>query len=79
MVVPTVLITGWQPGLLKVSMTQSIQARARIGLREAKSVTDRVLDGEHVALDLPDAESAASLAHELRGLGATVVVRDDPA
>jgi ribosomal protein L7/L12 len=76
--VPEVVITGWRPGLLKVSMTTTIREHTELGLAESKRVTDRVLDGESVVLPSCSAAAADALAAELARLGAVVEVRDDP-
>lgn len=65
-----VRITGWRHALKKVSMTETIREAIGLGLAEAKGCTDRVLDGEVVALDPPDWKTALSLVHALRELGA---------
>ena len=76
---PEVLITGWKPGLLKVSMTTVIKEHTELGLAGSKRVTDRVLDGEQVVLAALSAERAEALATQLVGLGAVAEVRDDSA
>lgn len=76
---PEVVITGWRPGLLKVSMATTIRDHTELDLAESKRVTDRVLDGESVVLASLSAAAAESLAAELVMLGAIAVVRDDPA
>ncbi len=75
----TVVITGWREGLRKISMTQSLQAHAGLGVAAAKVVTDRVLDGQTVAVTLLDAATAAALARELDALGATCHVESGEA
>ena len=57
-------IDGWRPGTKKVSLTDIILRSTDLGLAEAKSATDRILDGETVTLRLdvgadPDATLAA--------------------
>ena len=74
-----VRISGWRPGLQKVSMTLVVRRLGQLGLRDAKSVTDRVLDGEVVDVEVDDARAAQELAQELQALGAVAEVVDDPA
>ena len=70
-------ITGWRPGLLKVSCTQTLRAVAGLGLAEAKAITDGVLRNEPQRVQVPDTE-AHQLAFSLRELGATAeVIRED--
>lgn len=58
-------VTGWREGMRKVSTTHAL--RAHLGLSEAKSITDRILDGGAVRLD--GDEAAEALAAALRELG----------
>ena len=74
-----VRIRGWRPGLQKVSVTLVVQRLAQLRLGAAKSVTDRVLDGEVVDVEVDDARAAQELAQELQALGAVAEVVDDPA
>jgi ribosomal protein L7/L12 len=75
---PTVRITGWRPGLEKVSMTHAIRRASGLDLAESKSCTDRVLEGETVEVKVRDAEAARILAAELQALGALAAVSDNP-
>jgi hypothetical protein len=70
MAMPQVVITGWNQGLRKISMTRAIQEHSGLTLSAAKAVTDAVLEGQTVALSVPDAGTAAALARELSSLGA---------
>lgn len=74
---PTVRITGWRKGLQKISMTKAIQRSAALGLADAKSCTDRVLNGETVDVSVSDARVARELAQELQALGADADVLED--
>jgi hypothetical protein len=65
-----VRITGWRPGLRKISMTHALRTHAKLGLAAAKAVTDEVLGGAVVEVHLPSSEAAAALAAELEVLGA---------
>lgn len=60
-------------------MTLVVRRLAQLGLRDAKSVTDRVLDGEVVDVDVGDPRAAQELAQELQALGAVAGIVDDPA
>lgn len=68
-----VRITGWRPGMQRVSMTRAIREHAGLGLGDAKSRTDHMLDGEEVTLELGDLKAAETLAGMLRDLGAEAV------
>lgn len=65
-----VRITGWRPGLLKVSMTQAIRDHTTLGLGAAKAITDAVLRGELASVPVRDWATAVRLAEHLQGLGA---------
>ncbi len=67
-------ITGWKPGLRKVSMTKLLREYAVLDLVTAKRYTDDVVDGHAVQLELPDDERLYVLAHQLRLIGAKVAV-----
>ena len=60
-------------------MTMVVCRHAQVGLREAKLVTDRVLDGEVVDVEVGALDAAQDLAQELQALGAEAEVVDNPA
>ena len=72
----TLTLQGWTPGLKKVSTTRVIHTHTELGLAEAKSCTDRLLEGETVHLPAQEAEEAEQLATDLRALGVLVEVSD---
>ena len=47
-----VTLTGWNVGFKKVQFNQFLRARWGLGLAEAKTVVDRVLNDERVELEL---------------------------
>jgi len=67
---PSTIITGWVPGLKKVEHTKLVRHHSGMDLRDAKRVTDRVLDKETVAIAMPTIEEAELLAAKLRAIGA---------
>jgi hypothetical protein len=69
-------ILGWQPGLRKVSMARSLESHLGLPLSVAKALTDRVLAGESVSLELPSLDAAHKLAALLRELGADAAALD---
>jgi hypothetical protein len=71
----SVVLTGWKPGLNKVSLTKLIQSRAGASLGVAKGYTDRLLDGETVGLELRAVAEARAFAQEAEALGATAEVK----
>jgi len=70
----TIEITGWVPGFLKVSCTKLLQAQVGLGLADAKSVTDAILDRRPQLIQLPSDVAANDLAMALRELRATAHV-----
>ncbi len=69
-----VLITGWQVGLQKISMTKLIQEHTLLSLSQAKSVTDRVLNDEAVILSIDGYEEAENLVDHLKKIRANAQV-----
>lgn len=67
-------ITGWRPGLQKVSMTRLIREQAEVSLKTAKEHTDSVLEKKTVILSIPDEKQAQKLAYELEQIGAVVEI-----
>lgn len=74
-----VRITGWRPGLRKVSLTQAIQGAAGLGLKDAKQLTDRILVGESIEIDAQNLIHAQTLVEELQELGADAEIVGEPA
>ena len=72
-------ITGWRPGLLKVSMTLLLRSELDIALRPAKDITDSVLAGEIVELEIEDLDKATRLRRKLHELGADVEIEEESA
>lgn len=66
---PRVHVTGWRRGMQKVSTTQVLREHLGLGLSEAKGLTDAILDGRELRLDVESAAGAEALAAALRALG----------
>jgi hypothetical protein len=64
-----VLLEGWKPGMLKVSLTKTIRSATGKGLAEAKNCTDALLAGATVALTFPIAVEADKFCEDVRELG----------
>lgn len=69
-------IRGWKPGFNKVSMTHLLRTHAALSLNEAKSITDRVLEGRLVSLELRESHKIHQLARELEAIGAMISVSE---
>ncbi len=67
---PFVEITGWSIGLQKVSHTEAIREYAGLSLTEAKKVTDTVLNGDAVILEIQSLADAEALVKRLVEIGA---------
>jgi hypothetical protein len=65
----TVLISGWHYGFQKVSFTRLMKSEMGLSLRPAKTITDRILDGDPVELEVPD-DQVGHLFEAMADLGA---------
>ena len=72
-----VLLNGWVKGLKKIPLDLLIKERAALRLSVAKNKVDRLLAGEVVILDFPDAEEAQRFLEEAIALGARGEIKDD--
>ena len=67
-------ITGWHPGLQKVTAIKYLVQDTPYGLKEAKDCIDKVVDGGQVTIPFASAAKAKALAAKLEGVGAVVRV-----
>ena len=74
---PLIRITGWDPGLKKVSLTQLLRAYTDMSLSEAKAATDRILDGADFEFLVRTSADAIRVSAELRALGVRIEMRED--
>ena len=65
----TVLISGWHYGFQKVAFTRLMKSEMGLTLRPAKTITDRILDGETVELQVQD-DQVEHLLEAMTDLGA---------
>jgi ribosomal protein L7/L12 len=73
---PCVHVTGWRYGMQKVSTTQVLRARLGLGLAEGKGITDAILDGKELWLEVESA-AAEELAAALHALGVDATAEAD--
>jgi len=66
----TVHITGWRMGFEKVRHTQALQSATGLPLSQAKAITDAVLAGQVMSVDLVSLPAAQALVARLQELGA---------
>lgn len=70
-----VTISGWHrghPGFSKVAVTKLIHSSSELGLAEAKSLVDRMVEGEDVELIFGDLETAESFTETASKLGVRI-------
>ena len=70
-----VILEGWKPGMLKISLTKAIREVSGMGLAEAKDCTDSVIAGRAVTLPFSCETDADRFCCNVEGLGA-VAIRD---
>ena len=58
----TVLISGWNDGFQKVNFTLLMKSELGLTLKPAKEITDRIMAGEQVELQVPDNQVEGLLA-----------------
>lgn len=75
---PRLRVVGLRLGLQKVSLTEAFRRELRLGLNEAKEMTDAVLDSVPVGSEMPSAERAETFETELAGLGCVVETMHPP-
>jgi hypothetical protein len=65
-----VRLTGWLPGLKKVSLAKLIRELAGLPLDQAHDAVNRLLGGDVVDLSFASSDVAGRFAEEARELGA---------
>lgn len=70
----TVTLTGWKPGLKKISLTHLLQSMACQGLQEAKGHVDSLLDGDMIAIEFPSLIEAERFAQAASAIGVIVTI-----
>ena len=69
-----VAVIGWKPGLNKIELTKTLQRDLSLSLRSAKSLTDQILEGERVEIEVDDSGIESDVVGELRRLGFVVIL-----
>lgn len=67
---PIVTVSGWEPGLRKISLTKLLQLSGGKDLGEAKAMVDALLEGRSFEINFHDEEAARTFAGQARTLGA---------
>jgi hypothetical protein len=52
-----IVLSGWNPGFNKVGLTKLLHTRPEFSHANAKAVTDAVLDGQSVTIEVSDGEA----------------------
>ncbi len=63
-----IALSGWNPGFNKVGLTKLLNARPGYPLSRAKAVTDAVLEGRSVTIEVADREAEQFIA-QINSLG----------
>lgn len=74
---PKLKIIGYQTGFQKVTLTKLLQEALELDEKESRNMTDAIMSGNVIALDIDDAEFVEALAEELEAVGAKVEVESD--
>ena len=69
------IISGWKIGFEKIEFTKMLREELGLGLLEAKTITDTVLERKRVELPL-GGKDQDRIAKRATALGAVVVARD---
>jgi hypothetical protein len=64
-----IILYGWKSGFNKVAHTNLLRTELGYSLAQSKSITDTVLDGQSVTIEVAD-DKIERLAFELNELGA---------
>lgn len=73
----TIRITGWRPGLRKVSLTRLLQQYAGFSLIEAKGGVDAVLEGSSLTIVFLTREIAEEFMQKATEMGAIVEIEEE--
>lgn len=74
---PKLKIVGYQTGFQKITLTKLLQEALELDLAESRKMTDAIMSGNVIALDIDDAEFVEGLAEELEAVGAKVEIEAD--
>jgi hypothetical protein len=74
---PTVVLTGWRPGLQKIALDKLLHYKYGLSLKDAFDSVNRCMDGERVPIYVNSLQEAENLAREATELGALVEILPD--
>jgi ribosomal protein L7/L12 len=67
------IIKGWKPGLKTISLMDALRTHCGMGLKEAKTAVDGLLDGREIRLSRLADDTANNLRREIESLGVICV------
>jgi ribosomal protein L7/L12 len=67
----TLFVEGWNAGFNKIAFTKLLQVGLGLSLSQAKSLTDQILEGAQVKIDVPP-NQLSKLTNSAKSLGAKV-------
>ena len=67
---PIVRVSGWEPGMRKISLTKLVQTSSGKDLTEAKAMVDALLAGQPFEVSFDNEEAARFFADQVKELGA---------
>ena len=65
----TIKFTGWSDGFDKVALNILLRQYADFGLKQAKNITDAILNNEYVEVVCPNMEKAVLLKKQAEQIG----------
>jgi hypothetical protein len=68
----TVKVTGWEPGLRKISLTKLLQQDAGKDLAGAKALVDGLLQGKTFEVTFEEEQLARQFAEKAKAIGAQI-------
>lgn len=69
---PILTIVGYETGFSKISMVRILQEDLQLDLEESNKMTDALMSGNVISLELEDVDFAEGLAEELTQAGARI-------
>jgi hypothetical protein len=72
-----VVLTGWRPGLQKISLSLLVRESAGYDLAAAKSVVEQLMEKPPVTVPLASREAAAEFLRQATNLGAECHLDED--
>lgn len=71
---PIVRVSGWEPGMRKISLTKLVQEGSGQSLAQAKAMVDQLLEGQPFEVGFDNEGAARSFADHATKLGAKITI-----